>query len=320
VKQQRFVESRSPRWREFEALIARRHSQMSAEETGRFPELYRSLCRDLSIARANNYSPTLVARLNRLVHTGYRIFYKARPFSLRRMAAFWRVSFPATVRSFSRPVLLTALFFYGLGILSFFIVRSYPEAAYIIAGEETLSSLEAMYSPEGERLVGLRDESTDAGMFAFYIYNNVSIAFRVFAGGVFFGLGSIVILLFNGVFFGTAWAHLVNIGYQEAFLSFVIGHGFVELNAFVVCGFAGLKLGWALTAPGPYSRSHALQRSARRVLPLVYGGAGMLVVAAVIEAFWSARPLSLETKIWFAALLAAANLLYFILSGRGDEG
>ncbi len=314
MKQQSFLRSREYKWKEFETLLHRR--RMNAEETERFPELYLSLCHDLTTARANNYSPSLVARLNRLVHAGYRKLYRARAFSLRRMAAFWRAAFPETVRHYGRQILCVALVFYGLGLFSFFMVQAHPDAAYIIAGEQTVSSLEQMYSPSGERLVALRGESSDAGMFAFYIYNNVSIAFRIFAGGVFFGIGSLFLLLFNGVFFGTVWAHLVNVGYQEAFLSFVIGHGFLELNAFILCGVAGLNLGWAVTAPGSLQRSAALRRAASKTLPLIYGGAGMLVAAAAIEAFWSSRALPLTTKAAVAVTIAAAHILYPLLSGR----
>lgn len=316
MKQQAFIENRKERWARFERMLSYRGRRERRREAESFTELYLALCQDLTAARANNYSPTLISRLNRLVHSGYRVLYKARSFSVRRIVRFWRIDFPRTVRDNINAVFLTAVLFYGLGLFSYLLVRSYPQAAYIIAGEDTLVSLERMYDPDGERLHHQRDENTDAGMFAFYIYNNVSIGFRIFAGGVFFGIGSLLILIFNGVFFGTVWAHLIHMGYQSTFLSFVIGHGFIELNAFVLCGVAGLKMGWALTAPGNLSRRDALKQAADRALPLVYGGAGMLFVAAVIEAFWSARPLSFEIKAAFAVTAAVLTILYFLLSGR----
>ena len=43
-------------------------------------------------------------------------------------------------------------------------------------------------------------------MFGFYIFNNVRIGFQTFASGLVFGLGTILYLLYNGVFIGATWS------------------------------------------------------------------------------------------------------------------
>ena len=44
-----------------------------------------------------------------------------------------------------------------------------------------------------------RSGDQDAAMAGFYVYNNVGIAFRCFATGILFGLGSLFFLLYNGL-------------------------------------------------------------------------------------------------------------------------
>src|SRR3546814_6586755 len=69
------------------------------------------------------------------------------------------------------------------------------------------------------------------------------IGFRTFAGGLLAGVGSLLVLVFNGVMFGTVAAHLQGIGHGGPFWRFVVGHAAPELSALVVAGTAGLRLG-----------------------------------------------------------------------------
>ena len=97
-------------------------------------------------------------------------------------------------------------------------------------------------------------------MLAFYIYNNVRIDFQCFAGGLLFGVGSIFFLVYNGLHIGAVAGHLTRVGYGETFWGFVAGHSSFELLGAVLAGAAGLRIGYALVAPG---RAHARRRHAR---------------------------------------------------------
>ncbi len=124
-------------------------------------------------------------------------------------------------------------------------------------------------------------------MFGFYIMNNIGIAFQTFASGVLLGLGSLFFLLFNGLMIGSVAGHLTQIGYVQTFWPFVIGHGAFELTAITFAGAAGLKLGWALLAPGRLTRGEALRLAARRSVQLIAGVIVLLLLAAFTEACWS---------------------------------
>ena len=52
-------------------------------------------------------------------------------------------------------------------------------------------------------------------MAGFYIYNNVGIAFRTFASGILLGVGSVLILVCNGLFLGGMAAHIANAGHAD---------------------------------------------------------------------------------------------------------
>jgi uncharacterized membrane protein SpoIIM required for sporulation len=157
-------------------------------------------------------------------------------------------------------------------------------------------------------------------MFGFYIYNNISVGFRTFAGGIAAGIGTLLLLLFNGVVIGGVAGHLTRLGYHDTFWPFVAGHGSFELTAIVICGAAGLVIGHAVIAPGQLPRVQALKQSALRAVALVMGAAFMLLLAAFIEAFWSSSPAAREVKYTMAGVLWLVVILYLTFAGRGRHG
>jgi uncharacterized membrane protein SpoIIM required for sporulation len=188
---------------------------------------------------------------------------------------------------------------------------------YQLLGEYTVSGFENMYDPESEQFLQPREVSTDADMFGYYIYNNISIAFRTFAGGIIAGVGSLVSLCFNAVFFGTMTGHVINVGFGETFFSFVIGHGSFELTAIVLSAQAGLLLGYRFFVTKGLSRAASLKQAGKTALPIIAGATLMLVVAAAIEAFWSSRhelPVNLRYGAGVAGWILLA--LYFAFAGR----
>jgi uncharacterized membrane protein SpoIIM required for sporulation len=187
---------------------------------------------------------------------------------------------------------------------------------YYLMPPEALAKFQEMYNPANRRH-GMRDADDNVAMFGFYVWNNVKIGFQTFAGGIAFGLGSIFFLVFNGVLIGAIAGYITQVGYGTPFWSFVSGHSAMELVAIAISGAAGLRLGAALVAPGNRSRKAALVAAAQPAVRLMYGAAGMFLVAAFIEAFWS--PLTAfppVTKYLVGAILWIVVLGYFLLGGR----
>src|SRR5690606_36547126 len=127
---------------------------------------------------------------------------------------------------------------------------------------------------------GGRAAGDGALMAGFYVYNNVGIALRCFALGIFGGLGSAFYLVHNGLSIGAVLGYVASQGAGENIVVFIVGHGSLELGAIVLAGSAGLSIGWSLIAPGDLPRLVSLQRRAGEVLVIVAGAAAMLLMAA----------------------------------------
>lgn len=329
MRQDQFIARHQPGWIAFEHWLdargdlraARRADpQWSGLADAEIPARYRRLCQHLALARRRGYSPQLADRLQALVQRGHAVLYRTPPVRARRALEFLAVGFPRLVRA-HWPVMLVAAVLFSLPAIALFVAVLWrPDLAAAVFDPVQLAGIEAMYDPaRAEHRIG-RDGGSDVAMFGFYIWNNVSIAFRTFASGLVCGLGSMVVLVFNGAFFGVVAAHLEVVGHDGPFWRFVVAHAAPELTAIVIAGGAGMQLGLALVAPGRLSRGAALMQAGRRGALLAAGVLAMLVAAAFIEAFWSSIGwMPGWIKFTVGGACWAAVLGWLLLAGRGGQ-
>ncbi len=291
---------------------------LDASDVAQLPVLYRDVCADLAAAQMARYSAPLIDYLRGLTATAHGILYgpqSGRPgeaFAAARHA--WMLAFPRAIRKRWRAMFLAAgLFFVPLAIGLVLTLRD-PSFAFRVAPE-------AMLRPLAEAYARGFSEGRDAGegtmMAGFYVYNNVGIALRCFALGIFGGLGSAFYLVQNGLSIGAILGYVASEGAGPNIGTFIVGHGSLELGAIVIAGGAGLSLGWSVVAPGEQTRIVSLQRTAREIVVIVGGAAVMLVMAAGIEAFWSASSTPRPIKLAVGAALLVLVAAYIVFGGRG---
>ena len=314
-------------WQEFEAWLAtldkRRFAGTSLERSDvarQWPHRYREVAHHLALARDRAYSPELVDYLNQLALRGHQVLYGARSNALNSVVSFIGHGFPALVRQewLLVWIAIALLFVPLLGLIA--LLQYFPEFVYYLVSPEQLRSYEGMYAP-GNRVLGPhREAGSQVMMFGYYIWNNVKIDFQCFAGGLLYGVGAIFFMVFNGFSIGAVAGHLTHLGYIQTFWGFVSGHSSWELLGAALSGAAGLKLGWALIAPGRLTRVSALKEAAGPAVRLLYGAAGMTTFAAFIEAFWSSHT-SIVPEVKYVAGITFWVLfaLYFMFVGRGRK-
>jgi uncharacterized membrane protein SpoIIM required for sporulation len=291
--------------------------QRVVEAWATFPARYRRLCQHLALAQHRRFSSPLVAQLNNLALRGQLLLHRRVGGGAHALLQVLAVDFPRTVRAEWRLVLLAHLFFYG-PLVGIFVASLYdPSWIWSVLDPAEGAALEEMYNPASDHYLKEREANSDMQMFGFYIWNNISIAYRTLASGVLFGVGSILILVYNGITIGALAAHITQTGFTEPFFSFVVGHGSFELTAITLAGAAGLRLGIRAFAPQGISRAEALRRAGATLAPWFYGITMMLFIAAALEAFWSStRMVSAETKYVVGGLLWLGVGAWLTIGGR----
>lgn len=289
MKQQRFVALHEREWDSLQSWLSALDRQpkrtLRQEQALDFPSSYRRVCHHLALARGRGYSHEISDRLQRLVQQGHRVLYRAPAPRWHRVAGFLVAGFPRLVRAQWRCMVAAAVLFYLPALITLVLMQVRPELAHTVFSSAQLAQFEKMYDPANAHIG--RSSGTDMQMFGFYVMNNVSIAFRTFASGLFFGVGAIYVLGANGVLIGGVAGHLTAIGYGGPFWRFVVGHSPFELTALVIAGGAGLQLGLTLLAPGRQRRGPALVAAGWIGAQLALGAFAMLLAAAFIEAYWS---------------------------------
>ena len=329
MRQEQFVARYQAEWHAFEHWLETREnlrkalSERNLGEVGDedIPARYRRLCQQLALARKRGYSPVVTARLQALMQRGHNLMYRTPAPRWQRAVEFLLADFPRLVRSEPGCMWAAAALFVVPLAAMFVLLQWQPELIYGVMDPAAIAQAERSFDPAAEHSKLGRDSGSDWQMFGHYIMNNISIGLRTFASGLLFGIGTILVLIFNGLHIGATFGHLQQIGSGDPMWRFVAGHAPFELTAIVIAGGAGLRLGFNLVAPGRRRRVDALIAGGTEGAKLCIGIAFMLLVAAFIEAFWSStQSIPGWIKFSVSGVLWTLVVAWLWFGGRNQPG
>lgn len=308
----KFIESRRPRWEKLEITIqSLERGRLSASELIGLTRLYREATADLARLQTFQHQEGLEDEfktyLNHLVARAYSQIYRSSP---PRMASLWRFlrsGFPATFCE-TLPWTMLALSVFLLGLIYGFITAiSDSSFVALIVPPQLIQKVE-----EGtvwfDSILAVKPLASSIIMT-----NNISVSFLAFAMGMTFGLGTLYLMVFNGLMVGSLAGLCYTHGLGVPFWSFVLPHGVIELTAIFTAGGAGFLLGGALLFPGDLPRTEALRNRARQAGRLILGCVPLLVIAGLVEAFFSPIHVHAGLKFGMAGVLLALLLCYLLL-------
>jgi uncharacterized membrane protein SpoIIM required for sporulation len=165
-----------------------------------------------------------------------------------------------------------------------------------------------------QSIVGIKPLASSAIMT-----NNMSVAFTTFALGITAGVGTIYMMIFNGLLIGVVGMACASSRMSLQFWSFVAPHGVLELPAIFIAGGAGLRIAQGLLFPGVLPRRESLARAGLEAVQLVLGTVPILILAGLVEAFISPTGISIALKFSLAAALFALLTAYLFAPSRDRE-
>ena len=287
-------------------------------EVRAFGRLYRGVTADLARARTYGASPGLLEAVERWAGAGHNLLYRAKGRAAVPLGHWIGREMPRAVRRHRRPVLLAALLLFGPMLASYAAVRESPARARAIMPAGMLARAENTARGDINASYIDVDGAERSAFSSAIVTNNVQVSFVAFAAGLLAGAGTVLILVFNGVLLGAAFGLYANNDVLGVILAFVFPHGVLELTAICLAGGAGLGLGSALLVPGRRTRREALRERGRAFLSLVGGAVLLLVVAGLVEGFYSPSGLPAMAKFAFGGATALLLAAYFGFAGRGS--
>ena len=315
------ITTRSPRWILFASKLAdaQRKGLKSLGEDGvrDFVSEYRALSADLARLRTavGTGGASELFYLGRLVAGAHNLLYRDRRSTVRDVLRFVSIDVPTEVRRSILPISIAGTFLFLPAFIAYTAVVRDPRVAPSFIPVQMLDRAEegvarakkgTGYIPDPEVLRPL--------MASRIIANNVQVTFAAFALGVTAGLGTLVLLLFNGVSLGGVFGLYQSKGIVKLLIAFVAPHGVLELSAICIAGGGGLLIAAALLIPGNRTRRRALAENSRRAMHLIAASTLLLIVAGSLEGLVSPIP---NWPIWAKASVSAVTAVMLALYLRG---
>jgi uncharacterized membrane protein SpoIIM required for sporulation len=325
---QRFVAAEEPYWRELEGRLdglARDPAQrLDLEAIRRLHYLYERASSDLVKVATFSAQPETRQYLERLVARAYGEIHETRAVPHRWQPGRWlRVTLPATFRRHRRAFQLACALTLGGCVLGAALLALDPAAKEILLPYSHLRMNPSQRVAQEERQAEDRLKGMKAQGAAWYIQHNTRVAIGVMALGASWGVGTVLLLVANGILLGAVSVDYLLAGETKFLLGWLLPHGAVEIPAILVAGQAGLVLAGALIG---WRRRLRLRERLRAVGPdlvtLMAGAALLLVWAGIVESFLSQyhEPvLPYWVKILTGTVELTLVVVYFGWAGRKAE-
>jgi uncharacterized membrane protein SpoIIM required for sporulation len=308
-------------WERLAALVARASRLrglrgLREPDLLEFGRLYRRAAAELSHARSHGTDSAQLEYLNWLVGQAYALLYVSESRGLASVPRFFTHELPQTIRRHAGTMALATALFLLPALVMALLTLLRPDLLELVNPQfaEIIRDLSARHQGRNWMPEEVRPMASSLIMA-----NNIQVSFFAFAGGILLGLGTLYVLVSNGLLLGAIFAGVARTSAGADFFAFVAPHGVIELPAIVISAGAGLLLARALIDPGVYSRADALRLAGREAAVLILGVASFLVVAGTVEGLFSPSAAPHMAKFVVAAMLAAAFWSYLLLAGRGER-
>jgi len=316
VAAERFVMQKREGWEAFRTLAARAErlglKQLGAADIPGFAARYREVAADLARARTYGVDPRVLEYLERVVSAGHNALYGRHTAQRVPIVRLALRELPAAVVE-ARAFVLAALLLFALpAATGYLAIRERPAIAEEVLPDEMIARARTGVGRRAEGVGYAEAPSMYLPVVASRIItNNVQVAFFAFAFGITAGIGTLLLLTLNGLFFGAVLGLFANYGLAGWLLTFVAGHGVLELTAIFIAGGAGLLVARGLIAPGDLTRRDALVLAGRRAARLVAAAVLLLCLAGTIEGLLSASDAAPAYKFAVSAASTVLLACYF---------
>jgi uncharacterized membrane protein SpoIIM required for sporulation len=325
----RFIASERPTWTQLDQILtdmeANPDRRLTLDEAKRFHFLYQKVSADLGRIATFASEPTLRTYLESLTARAYGEIHETRE----RRSSFrpWHwfyIQFPrAFRRHFGAFVLSVVITIVGVIFGGFAVALDDEAKEAILPGmfSQHLGNPAKRVADEErakrDRFAG--KHSTFAGNL---MTNNIGVAIKAVAFGMTFGIGTVLLLFYNGVILGLVGIDYILAGQTVFLLGWLLPHGVIEIPSVLIAGQGGLVLGQALIGRGDRAPlAERLRAAGGDVMTLIGGVAVMLVWAGIVESFFSQyhQPV---VPYWLKIAFGCAEftvLVWFLGSNRGAD-
>ncbi|APX99762.1 stage II sporulation protein M [Lacinutrix venerupis] len=303
MREAAFVKQNKDKWLTFENVLSN-NILISPDELS---SLYIEITDHLSYAKTFYPNSNTEAYLNGLASSAHQKIYKTKKESKNRLITFFTHEFPLMFRQHHRELLVAFLVFILFVVIGAFsaanegdFVRSFLGDGYVNMTMENIEKGDPM---------GVYKEQGEFNMFLGITLNNIKVALMAFAYGIMLGIGSLFIMMQNGIMLGSFQYLFYEQGllWQSARTIWI--HGTIEISVIIIAGCSGLVLGNGMLFPGTYTRLESFIKGVKNGLKILVSTIPFFIIAGFLEGFVTRHT---EMPDWLAISIIISSLALII--------
>ena len=312
-----WLEKRQSHWTRLERMLDQGAGQglksLTRLELQELGLLYRQAAADLSTLREDPSGKSYARSLNLLLARAHNTIYAGQKSSPWSIVRFYRYTYPQIFRRNLYLINTAFLLFVVGGLAGMLLSITQPEFMHLFLGPRMMESIDH-HKMWTDSVVAVKPLASSAIMT-----NNLGVSFFAFAFGITAGIGTVYMMVFNGVLIGVIGVACWLGGMSLSLWSFVAPHGVLELPAIFIAGGAGLRIAQGMLFPGWLPRRDSLAKAGGEAVRLLLGTVPTLIVAGMIEGFFSPSAYPPALKFAVAGMVGAIFFGYLFFCARGGE-
>ncbi|WP_340066726.1 stage II sporulation protein M [Ascidiimonas aurantiaca] len=303
MREAAFVKQNKDKWLIFESVLKNKE-QITP---GKLADLYIEVTDHLSYARTFYPNSKTTAYLNSLASLAHQNIYKTKKENKNRIISFWKEEFPKEFYHYRKALLFSFLVFMTFTIIGAYSAATDGDFVRAFLGDNyvnmTLENIE-----QGDPMAVYKQQS-EINMFLGITINNIKVALTAFALGIFTGIGTVVLLMQNGLMLGSFQYFFYDQGLLWESVRTIWIHGTIEISVIIIAGCAGIVLGNGILFPGTYTRLESFKRGVKAGLKILVSTIPFFMVAGFLEGFVTRHT---EMPDWLAITIIGLSLFVII--------
>ena len=307
MREAQFLKQNAEKWKQYETEV------QHFDNPDTFADRFIELTDDLAYARTFYPKSNTTSYLNGVTSLFHQKIYRNKKEKSSRVASFWQYELPFLFKQYQRQLLYAFLFFIVFCLVGALSAKYDDSFLRLILGDGYVNMTNENIE-KGDPFGVYKGEGSFT-MFLSIAFNNIKVAFVAFVLGITFSVGTVFLLVRNGIMVGAFLQFFIakHLGQQAVLAIFI--HGTIELSVIVIAGCAGMILGNGLLFPKTYTRSYSVTKAGRDGMKIVFGLVPFFILAAFLESYVTRHYQQMPS--WSKLLILVSSLAlitwYFII-------
>lgn len=304
-----FIEQNKEKWTNFEQSFF----NAQQEDPESLANSYIELVNDLAFAQTFYPDSKTTAYLNQIAANAYLSIYKTKRVQRNRFLEFFIHDVPQVVYKYRRQVAYSFIFFFIFVLIGAVSTATDDTYVRMILGDAYVNQTQE--NIKNGNPVAVYDSHGEFGMFVYITFNNIYVAIRCFLFGIFAGLGTGLMLMYNGIMLGSFQYMFHNEGVLIESMKGIWIHGAMEIFAIIIAGASGFILASSILFPKTYSRFQSFKRGFKDGLKVLIATIPFFVMAGFLEGFVTRYSKDMSNAVACIIIFGSLALItfYFII-------